>query len=440
MIAAPMMIGLFAFAGLAVDVGYIQTMKLRAQSAADAAAEAALFELKDGKTDLTTAGQHDAALNGFTNGTNSTTVTINNPPLQGSYSGNSQAVEAVVVRTVPTFFMGILNFGTVNVTGYASGALPSASLGCVYSLDQTASRAISINSTVNFNCGIVVESNSSTAFHMEGAGDAYMAANTTVGVVGPSSCTPKSPATASGCGFDLTGQTYVCPPQGTACNSSNYPTANGISNPGDPLSSVAAPSATGATVYTQSYYDMNSKPAGNTLHPGVYCGGITIGNTGGATFTLASGTYIMAGGGFTVQSTGTVTGSAVTIYNTNPANAGVTCSGNPSFAPVTMTGGVNVTLSAPSTGALAGILFFQDRNLGTSSTSNQINGASNATLNGALYFKNSNLTFTGNGGSTTGYIMLVADTVTINGSANLYMNNSPLSGGGTARAIPIIGQ
>ena len=67
-LAAVMILGLLEFAGLAVDVGYLQVIRLRAQAAADAAAEGALFELKDDNSDLTAAGQHDSALNGFTNG------------------------------------------------------------------------------------------------------------------------------------------------------------------------------------------------------------------------------------------------------------------------------------------------------------------------------------------------------------------------------------
>jgi hypothetical protein len=77
--------------------------------------------------------------------------------------------------------------------------------------------------------------------------------------------------------------------------------------------------------------------------------------------------------------------------------------------------------------------------LGTSSTENQIVGDADTVLNGALYFKNSNITFSGNS-SSTGYTTLVADTVTINGSSTLNQNNSPLSSGGTARAIPVLGQ
>ncbi|MGA2215085.1 MAG: pilus assembly protein TadG-related protein [Bryobacteraceae bacterium] len=444
LLAAGMMMGLLELAGLAVDVGYLQVTRLRAQAAADAAAEGALFELKNDNTDLTGAGQHDAALNGFTNGVNSTTVTVNSPPLSGSFAGQSQGVEAIVTRSVSTFFMGLLGFRTVNVTGYAAGVLPSASLGCVYALDSTASKALQIDgSSATFNCGAVVESNSSSAFYMEGAGTLTMAANTTVGVVGPSDCSAASPALTSGCGVDMAGQTQVCPASGS-CSSSTYPTASGISNPGDPFASVAAPSMTGLTEYAAtSAWDMNHEPASNTFQPGIYCGGITVNNTNGATFTFAAGTYVLAGGGLNLQGQSIVSGTGVTFYNTSAVDVqtagGALCSGSPAFSPMNINGQATATLSAPTTGSLTGILIFQDRSLGTSSTENQIVGDADTVLNGALYFKNSNITFSGNS-SSTGYTTLVADTVTINGSSTLNQNNSPLSSGGTARAIPVLGQ
>src|ERR1700704_4167381 len=82
--------GMLAFTGLAFDVGYLQWSRLGVQSAADAAAIGALRELELGNSStISPAGLNDAALNGFANGVNHTTVTINNPPRSGSYQGDS---------------------------------------------------------------------------------------------------------------------------------------------------------------------------------------------------------------------------------------------------------------------------------------------------------------------------------------------------------------
>ena len=107
--SALLIVGMLAFTGLAFDVGYLEWARMTAQSAADAAAMGGLRELELGNaTNIATAGLNDASLNGFTNGAAKTTVTINNPPLSGNYLGDSRAVEAIVTRTIPTFFMMIL--------------------------------------------------------------------------------------------------------------------------------------------------------------------------------------------------------------------------------------------------------------------------------------------------------------------------------------------
>src|SRR5664279_1890656 len=79
---------MLAFTGLAFDVGYLEWSRMGIQGAADAAAMGALRELELGNSsNIPLAGLNDASLNGFTNGVGNTTVTINNPPLSGSYLG-----------------------------------------------------------------------------------------------------------------------------------------------------------------------------------------------------------------------------------------------------------------------------------------------------------------------------------------------------------------
>src|SRR5262249_4630083 len=102
---ASMLFVILGFTGLAVDVSYFQWQKRWAQAAADAAVMGALREIELGNTDLEYAGRLDAALNGFTNAVDGTTVTINHPPTSGQFAGDTGAVEAIVRRTRPTFFM-----------------------------------------------------------------------------------------------------------------------------------------------------------------------------------------------------------------------------------------------------------------------------------------------------------------------------------------------
>jgi hypothetical protein len=426
------LVSLLAFVGLSVDVGYDQVMKLRAQAAADAATTAGLFEIKRGATnaDVIAAAKHDAALNGFTDGVNNTTVTVNYPPTSGNYSGESKGVEVIVTRTAPAFFLSLVKTNaTISLKGYAAGKA-SSNLACVYALNKTKSRAINISSsTVNFNCGVVVESNSSTAYHMEGSGNAIVASGSKIGVVGPSACAASSPAPTSGCGFDLIGGNNICV-QGGSCPTGSPPTENKITDPGDPLASYADISMTGLTKYAAtSAWDMNHVPAGNQFQPGIYCGGLTVNNTNGVTYTMNPGVYVMGGGGFVMNSGSRVTGTGVTIYLTNGATS--TC-GSTAFGVMTLSASQSITLTAPTTGTHAGILFFQDRAQGTTSDVHQINGGAVANLNVALYFRNSQFTMS-MAGSSTGYQVIVADSLTINGNSSFYLTNSPLGGGGGPR-------
>lgn len=453
--AALSMLMLLGFTGIAIDVGYMQWTRVRIQDAADAAVQAAIIEAENNTGNQITAGRNNAALNGFTNGQNGVTVAINQPPTEGSLTGQSNALEAIVTETVPTFFMQAFHFGSINISARAAGSYPSSSgsgssgtgssAGCVYVLDTASGDSQVMNvqgSSPTFNCGVVVESPNSQAVYLSGALTVTIGTGYTLGVVGPSSCAAAQPATQTGCGIDYTSnQDYICSTGESTCTAAQEPTANGIANPGDPLSNISVPSPSGATVMAKNYWDMNSAPTNNTLSPGIYCGGLTIGNTNGATYTLTAGTYFIAGGNLEFNSQGTVKGSGVTFYLTSPsdvvANGGGSCPSSlisptsTTIAKVNINGQPNVTLSAPASGASSGVvgmLFFENRN-STTDNQPQIVGNSTTSLDGAMYFKNSTLTFSGVNGSNTGYMMIVVKKLDINGSSPIVVYNvdNPIS-------------
>jgi Putative Flp pilus-assembly TadE/G-like len=456
------MVGLLAFTGMAIDVGYLQWTRVRIQDAADAAAQAALIEAKNNTGNQVTAGRANAALNGYTNGQNGVTVTINQPPTVGSLTADQDAVEAIVTQTVPTFFMRMLNTSSVTVSARAAGSYAASSgssssgssLGCVYILDTSSSDSQVMNvqgSSPTFNCGVVVESPNSQAVYLSGALTVTIGTGYTLGVVGPSGCTASQPAMQTNCGIDYTSnQDYICSTGNSTCTGAQEPTANGIANPGDPLSTTSVP-AFGTTFSAKNYYDMNSQPVNNTLQPGIYCGGLTIGNTNGATYTLNPGTYIIAGGNLEFNSTGTVSGTGVTFYLTSPADVasttGTSCPSSlvtptsTTMAKLNINGQPNVKLTAPASGAstgIAGVLFFENRS-STTDNQPQIVGNSTTSLNGAMYFKNSTLTFSGVNGSNTGFMMIVVKKLTVNGSSPIVVYNvgNPLGSSSSGTALMI---
>ncbi len=112
---------LVGFVGLGVDVGYLQGVRRKMQTAADAAAIGGALELKAKSANVVAAGRADAALNGFVDGNGHITVQINVPPTQGPWRDKKDAVEAIVTQAVPTMFMGVLGFRTVTVQARAVG-------------------------------------------------------------------------------------------------------------------------------------------------------------------------------------------------------------------------------------------------------------------------------------------------------------------------------
>ena len=185
-------------------------------------------------------------------------------------SAGRQAAKAVV--TIGVWAIWLWGSG-----GLASGANPPAGA-CIYALDATAHRAFQIagSTSVYTACSVAVASSATDAFEMEGSETFVLQNHAQVGVVG---------------GWQLNGQTL----KDSISNQVVQPFT--ITAPSDPLASVAAPT-TGTIVSTSHVnYDMNNRPANNTLTPGVYCGGLGIGNTNGINFVLSAGTYVMAGGG-----------------------------------------------------------------------------------------------------------------------------------------------
>jgi len=376
-----------AFLGLSIDVGYQQSIKVRMQTAADAAALGGARELAaSGNANLVSAAQGDAATNGFTNGTNSVTVTVNNPPSTGYSTSDGTAVEVLISQSVPTFFMQVLGFSSGTVRARAVARTESASNGaCFYTLDPTMSNAFSVSNgvSVSSSCGIIVDSNSNTA--LTATGGAHLSAPS-ISVVG--NYTVNNGATIS-----------PSPTHGAAS----------VSNP---FSTLPTPSV-GACNYTN--YSVGGG-ATVTINPGVYCNGINISN--GATVTFNSGTYILKGGGFTLGGGARVSGAGVMFYNTYATGY--------SYGPINFSNGTTETFTAPTSGTYAGILFFQDPTVSGGAASSFAGGTS-ANLSGTLYFPTTALSFSN--GASAAYTIIVADSVSFTGGVTLNNNYSSLPGG-----------
>lgn len=390
------LVALVGMAGLAVDVGFFWNQRRRIQSAADAGAVAGAQELLQGNsTDVTSAAQTDASLNGFANGVNGASVSVANPPTSGPYAGNADAVQVTVTQPQSSFFLNALSFSSFTLSASAVAAFdPSPT--CIYSLGASGSSSLNASSgaTMQSACGMLVNSSSPDALTVSSGATIQAPA---IGVVG---------------NYSNSGGTISPTP------------TTGLAPVNDPLAGMAAPE-----VGDCNYNNFRAQ-AGAVLsaNPGVYCGGISV--TSGATLTLNPGTYILDGGGLSVNSGGTLNGSGVTFYNTEGAAA---------YQPVSVTSGGTMNLSAPTSGTYEGILFFQDRNISSqdASMANVFNSGSALNLEGTLYFPTSPLDFS-SGGAATAYTILVASQVSFTSGSVINDNYSSLQNGSPIKTVSLV--
>jgi Putative Flp pilus-assembly TadE/G-like len=373
-----------AILGLAVDLGYCFYIRREMQGAADAAAIGGANAVRLGdQAGVVAAGKNDAAANGFADGVNHVAVTINNPPSTGSYTKDSTAVEAVISESVPTFFMRVLGVNSLTISTRAVAHLGSGT-GCIFALDPTADDAIVVSSSavVDSQCGVFDNSDSPNALVVNGGGCLTASSILVTGYDSTDSCVSPQPVTDS-------------PPVA------------------DPLAYIQPPTFGGC-----DYTDFQVSGTA-TLSPGVYCGGITIQPNDDITF--APGTYILLGGGLNISGAGsTVQGTGVTFYNTQNSAY--------SFGPIVISGGASGTLSAPTDGPFAGILFFQDRTVNSTAQNTLANGTGGG-FTGALYFPNSPLVYSGSSEINASYTIVVADTIAINGISSFQNDYSQLAAG-----------
>lgn len=384
---------LLCMLALAIDAGQLYYTQRQLQTAADAAALAGALEASQcGTTNNCLAMQQAAtaamAENGITgltvytqcaptNGTG-TELTLNNGPcVLGSADpnfNNASYVEAMVSRPQPTFFASLMGFKSVHISARSEAALGLPQF-CVDVLNPTAPQAMLINGNASLiaHCGAVVDSSAGTALTVNGH------ATLTASVIDVHG------------GDLLNGNVSVSP----------TPKVNAAARP-DPLANTPVPSSSGCGLTTTSPYTgapsqvtVSGGKQAAVFYPGTYCGGIQL--NGNVTATFNPGTYIIQGP-WVVNGGDTVTGNNVTFYFSSGS--------------LTMNGNSHANLVAPTTGAYAGILLFQN----ASDTSTVIlNGDTTSVWQGAIYLPGAQLTLNG-GSNLAAYTILDVNTLIVNGN------------------------
>lgn len=368
---------LVGFIALGTDVASWQIAQRSMQGAADAAAYSAgiAYSNSDG-TSVVTQAKGIAASLGYIDSQNGVTVSVNQPPTSGSHAGIATAIEVIIQEPQPLYFAGPFLSSGPTAKARAIATTASSGVACILALDRTTDQSINqqvdVSGSANIyspGCDVVANSTSSHAIAMSGS-----AAITTPCLV------------ASG-GVQVT--------SGLTLKKCTNPTTNAAPTP-DPYTSVPAPTkpAAGSCVGSGTI----------TCSPGYYSSGISISGSQSATFQ--SGTYYV-NGNLSISGNSTATGTGVTFFIT----AGNT---------VSISGYSTTTFSAPTSGTYSGIVFFGDRS--ATNGNNSFSGGSNSTITGAIYFPTEGVSFTGGSSSGSNCTQIIADTITITGSA--YLNNS----------------
>ncbi len=370
-LAMPLVVGGF---GLGAEVGWWYLSQRKVQSAADMAAYAGAVTLRSGKTSLQVSEAADDAADeaGFVPSRGA--VETRMPPISGSFMGDAEAVEVAVSEDLPRMFSALFGEGPVRVSGRAVARITTGQQTCVLALDKQSHGAVTFTgSTSAILIGCNVHSNS--------------LANNSVIVAG--SATVQTPCVSAAGRVSVTsGLTLdecVAP----------YEHADQVD---DPYADLPVPDL-GQPCKAQNSF---GGAAGSvySVTAGRFCGGLDIRRT----VNMSPGVYVVDGGVLSINSTASVTGNGVTFYLTGGAT-------------LSMNGGADVHLSAPSSGTYSGVLFFVGRN--EAYRDYTINGDSDSAMNGAIYAAGGNVRM--NGGSTFGggCTQVVARTIEFSGNAGV---------------------
>ena len=388
----PVLIG---FETLGVETGLWYLIKWQSQSAADAAAIAAAYELIAGKTDaagdLAPAASEAAAHNGYTG----TAPRIVYPYSDGIVANGV----AVYLRRTERVF-GSIFMPTVTIASKAVAVLGVLDDVCVLALSTTGT-------------GIEVDS----ASHLLATGCAVAANSTSLDAIEVRSSTGSLSASTLVTPGEIS--VHGTPIDPTTPPSEFTPTPRvliGATSIADPYANTLTHAFLSSQIRLAPAASNFSAMGVTTFQPGRHTEGMLVDRN--ARVDLIPGVYYVTEGDFSIESGATVTcttcndAKGVTIVLTS-ADANVGGVGN-----VRIASGASVTLRAPNTGTFAGLLFIQDSlavPAGGNTPDSVLAGGSGMNLTGLLYFPKTKVQFQGNPDATC--TLLIAGRVGINGSA-----------------------
>jgi len=366
---------LLGFAGLAVDVGYLEYQQQQQETATDAAALGGAQSLARSNCGSATSAESSAAIDatndGYSTGGN-VTVTPVSPPSSGPYAGNTCAISVQIqTQHVTNFFSKLFGYPTGMTESTQATAEASATGGaCIYLLSGS--------SWSSFNGATVSSPGCAIAINFSADFDGGTIAAPSIGYV--------SSPNYGGTTFTLATPAPMLP----------------VADPCPEIQGCAYLAANPQP--TASCQAVNTNGAPTTLYPGCY-NNLNLDPPGAV--TMKPGTYVINGN---FNNNGVpLSGTGVTIYTTANGNG-------PNFD---YSG--TVTLSPPTPPSnTAGVLYYQ---VPSNSSGINFNGP-NVSMSGLIYSPSTtSANFNSNGG---GYAVLVFGSMNFNSNtANDYATPPP---------------
>ncbi|MDK9695769.1 MAG: pilus assembly protein TadG-related protein [Siculibacillus sp.] len=307
-------VGLIVVAGGAVDYAAMSATQTQLQNAADASALAGAKEFRLGNAAVQTVEQvartHAlATLSKVAETPGSISVTP-------AVDTTAKTVKVTITSSLPTYVLKAFGPSMAEITVSATAKVVGGAPICVIGLDKDANKTVFLDKSAKLEApGCSVYSNSTGSGGLEAKDDASIKAAFI--------CTAGGKFGAKKASFTPDPQ-LDCPA---------LP---------DPLAARPQPHAAGC-IQT----DLVLAGVATTLMPGTYCGGITIDK--GAKVTFSPGVYVIKDGPLIVTGQGALTGANVGLFLTGKG------------AQIRFDGPSSVSLTAPKSGDMAGILIFEDR-------------------------------------------------------------------------------
>jgi Flp pilus assembly protein TadG len=439
---------LVAAAGLALNVGQAALARQGVQMAADLAAQGgAISFARDGDAAVAAHAAADLAqMNGIAGATrvwdagsktlSAGPVTVTLGPGITDPSRTSVTVDAS--RAVPMAFASLLAASaerTVTASSTAEVWTPTGGGGgggaCVLALNASAAAAIKVDNMGRIQTsGCAIHANSTAA----GTGaNAAMYLNS--GTLSGSALTTPGKVCLSNSGSNtvspaIGGSGARCISPGSAAQADPFaglavpePVQSGCSTNSTygvccipPITGTVSGTPSSATnVVNKSYTAWQATP--RTFSPangGVFCGNTTIGGNG-ASDQFAPGIYFVVNGNLTFNNSNVTLADGVSfvLIGRNGGNPGA----------ISWTNYSNTyAMSAPASGATAGILFWQACKADGTAPKNAMAGGSTLSMNGSFYAKCGMLELTNNiqmNAAAGGSMKVVANTIYAAGSAGI---------------------